>query len=257
MKSQIDQLKSEAEANYSASRWEDSAKTYEHLVGLAQENNDFALAIDFAIAAIKSWSNLPDKNARIFKLYQAIGIIGLKQAAIGFESLAANAEMSDDLKTAASYYEDAADGFSYIQNFDKAKICYNNSIKMFDKLSSKAFTEKDYENSIHLLSRTGNLYDKMKLLLETMLVQIRNLDENSRKILIEEKNKIAKMEKQINLNIAKSHEYLAIYYLQMDDPDFEPVAEKEFNNALKILEEINETQEVKKIKDKMIKLLKK
>ena len=48
-KAQIELLKSEAEANYSASRWEDSAKTYEHLVGLAQDNNELALAIDFAI----------------------------------------------------------------------------------------------------------------------------------------------------------------------------------------------------------------
>ena len=88
MKSQINQLKSEAEANYAASRWEDSAKTYEHMVGLAQDNNDLAMAIDFAIAAIRSWNHLPDKMARINKLYQVIGIIGLKKAAIGFEELA-------------------------------------------------------------------------------------------------------------------------------------------------------------------------
>ena len=69
MKSQIDQLKGEAEANYSASRWEDSAKTYEHLVGLAQQNNELELAIEFAIAAIRAWKHMTDKETRINRLY--------------------------------------------------------------------------------------------------------------------------------------------------------------------------------------------
>ena len=81
MKSQIDQLKSEAEANYSASRWEDSAKTYEHLVGLAQQNNELELAIEFAIAAIRAWKQMAGKETRINRLYQSIGLIGVKKAA--------------------------------------------------------------------------------------------------------------------------------------------------------------------------------
>lgn len=256
MKSQIDQLRSEAEANYSASRWEDSAKTYEHLVGLAQDNNDLALAIDFAIAAIRSWGNLPDKYPRINKLYQVIGIIGLKKAALGFETLAEKAEEENDQKQAAGQYEEAADGFRYIMNFDKAKDCYKTSVDVFGKLGNEALKNKDYETSIYLLTRTRNIYDKILLLLETIIVQSKDLDNKNQKNVLDEKESFLKLAKQVNQDIAKSHEYLAIFYTQKNDPDYDSIAEKEFMKAMTILESIGETQEVKKLMERKKKFLK-
>ena len=254
MKSQINQLKSEAEANYAASRWEDSAKTYEHLVGLAQDNNDLALAIDFAIAAIRSWTNLPDKASRINKLYQVIGIIGLKKAAIGFEDLAKEDIIRKNLKQAAANYEDAADGYSYIMNFDKAKKCYEDSVGIFEKLSNEAKKDNDTEGSIHLYERTSNIYSKISLLLERILVEKKDLDAKSRKLVADEKDRNAALAKEAKKNIAKAHESLATFYLKKNDSDFDSIIEKEYSNAIKILLAIGETQEAKKIEAKKKKI---
>ena len=254
MKSQINQLKSEAEANYAANRWEDSAKTYEHLVGLAQDNNDLGLAIDFALAAVRAWKNLIDKASRINKLYQAIGIIGLKKAAIGFEDIAKEAVIRKDQKQAATNFEDAADGYSYILSFDKAKSCYEKSVEIFEDLSSQAKKNNDVEGSIHLFERTSNLYSKISLLLKRILIQNKNLDSNSRKLLIEEKDKTAELAKEAKKSIAKAHEELAIFYLKKKDSDFNSVAEKEYSNAIKILQSIGETQEAKKLNTKKNKI---
>ena len=257
MKSQIDQLRSEAEANYSASRWEDSAKTYEHLVGLAQDNNDLTLAIDFAIAAIRAWNNLPDKISRINRLYQVIGIIGLKKAATGFEEIAQQALNEGNQKQAAVQYEEAADGYRYIMNFDKAKTCYKTSVEVFEKIGNEVLKKKDYESSIYFLTKTSNIYNKILLLLDTILVQNKDLDSRARKTIQTEKDEILKQIKNSNLEIAKSHEYLAIFYLQKNDPDFVAIAEKEFQKAKEILESINEEQEIKKLEDRIKKIMKK
>jgi len=254
MKSQINQLKSEAEANYAASRWEDSAKTYEHLVGLAQDNNDLALAIDFALAAIRSWKNLIDKASRINKLYQAIGIIGLKKAAIGFEDIAKEAVIRKNPKQAATNFEDAADGYSYILSFDKAKKCYEQSVEIFEDLSNQAKKNNDIEGSIHLFDRTSNLYSKISLLLKKVLLQNKNLDSNSRELIIKEKDETAELAKEAKKNIAKAHEELASFYLKKNDSDFDSVAEKEYSNAIKILQSIGETQEARKLESKKNKI---
>lgn len=256
MKSQINQLKSEAEANYAASRWEDSAKTYEHLVGLAQDNNDLALAIDFALAAINAWKNLPDKASRINKLYQAIGIIGLKKAAIGFEDLAKEAVIRKDQKQAATNFEDAADGYSYIMNFDRAKNCYEQSVEIFEDLSNQAKKNNDVEGSIHLFDRTSNLYSKIALLLKRVLIQNKDLDSKARKLLIEEKDKTKELAKEAKKSIAKAHEDLALFYLKKKDSDFASVIEKEYSNAIKIYQSIGEIQEAKKLETKKKKIKK-
>lgn len=256
MKSQINQLKSEAEANYAASRWEDSAKTYEHLVGLAQDNNDLALAIDFALEAVRAWNNLPDKASRINKLYQVIGIIGLKKAAVGFENVAKEAVIRQDHKQAATNFEEAADGYSYIMSFDRAKNCYEQSVEIFKNLSDQTKKNNDIEGSIHLFERTSNLYSKVSILLERVLIHNKDLDSKSRKLIIEEKDKTAKLAKEAKMNIAKAHEELAAFYLKKNNPDFDSIIEKEYTNAIKILQLIGETQEAKKLEAKKKKIRK-
>ncbi len=254
MKPQIKQLKSEAEANFAASRWEDSAKTYEHLVGLAQDNNDLALSIDFALAAIRSWKNLPDKASRINKLYQVIGIIGLKKAAVGFETVAKEAVIKQNQKEAAANFEDAADGYSYIMNFDRAKNCYEQSIEIFENMSDQTKKDNDVEGSIHLFERTSNLYSKISLLLERVLLHNKDLDSKAKKQIIEEKDTIIKLAKEAKINIAKSHENLAVFYLKKNDSDFNSIIEKEFSNAIKILLSIGEIHEAKKLEAKKKKI---
>ena len=254
MKPQIKQLKSEAEANYAASRWEDSAKTYEHLVGLAQDNNDLALAIDFALAAIRAWNNLIDKASRINKLYQVIGIIGLKKAAVGFENIAKEAVIRKDQKQAASNFEDAADGYSYIMSFDKAKNCYEQSVEIFENLSNQTKNDNDVEGSIHLFERISNLYSKVSLLLERVLLHNKDFDSKARKQIIEEKDTTAKSAKKAKMNIAKAHEDLALFYQKKNDPDFDSIIEKEYSNAIKILHLIGETQEANKLEAKKKKI---
>ncbi|NHJ84331.1 MAG: hypothetical protein FK734_02640 [Asgard group archaeon] len=246
----IIQLKSEAEANFSASRWEDSAKTYEHLVGLAQNNNDFENAIDFALAAIHAWKRMPDKKVRINRLYQAVGIIGLKKAALDFEAIAQQAQAANNHKEAALYFEESGDAYYYIQSFDKAKKCYQLAVDMFDELSSKAFSSDDFEGAIHLFDKTSCLYVKMQTLLDRIVLEKKNLEESLKKVLIAENKDIEKSLHDTIRNKALAHEKLADFYLSKKDSDLYPIVEKELDNAICLLEAIGDDQKVKKLHDK-------
>ena len=255
-KSQIDLLRSEAEANYSASRWEDSAKTYEHLVGLAQENNDLALAIEFALAAIRAWSNMPDKETRVNKLYQAVGIIGLKKAAMGFEKLAQEAENSDNKKSAAQNYEIAADGFCYILNYDKAKANYMRSANHYESLSNAATKNNDFETSIHLNEKTSLIHSKISLILGRILLEKKELDNNLRKQLLEEQRKADTVMITSQKKIAESHEKLAEFYLKKNEPDYYAIVEKEYQKAISIFDAIGEIKAADKIRETLKKIKK-
>ena len=251
-KAQIELLKSEAEANYSASRWEDSAKTYEHLVGLAQDNNELALAIDFAIAAIRSWGNMPDKTARILRLYQAIGIIGLKKAALGYESLAKEAEKQDNKKLAATNYEVAADGYNYIMNYNLAKDYYLISIKLYEDLSAAVSKSNDHESAIHLYEKVCSLYSKLAILVGKMIIdKKKDFTEAELKARIAEKKAAEKSCNGAKKKIAKSHEQLALTFLKENESEYNQIAVKELKKALAILEAIEDTKEIAKIKDKI------
>jgi len=254
-KAQIKLLKSEAEANYSASRWEDSAKTYEHLVGLAQDNNELSLAIDFAIEAIRAWGNMPDKVSRVLRLYQAIGIIGLKKAAVGYESLAKEAEQQGKKKLAATNYEVAADGYNYIMNYNRAKDYYLESIKLFEGLTVAAIKSADHETAIHLYDKICSLYSKLAILVGKMIIDNKkNLKEEELKSRIAEKKEAERNCITTKKKIAKSHEQLAINFLQEKEPDYNQIAIKELKKALAIHEEVEDAKEATKIKDKIKKI---
>jgi len=250
MKSQIDQLKGEAEANYSASRWEDSAKTYEHLVGLAQQNNELEQAIEFAIAAIRAWKHMEGKEIRISRLYQAIGLIGIKKAAIGFEQQAKLAETNNDLKNSAFNYDEAGAGYSLIQNYEKAKTCFLSSLNIFDKLSSQAMSDGDYESAIHLFDRMCKLYEKIVTVLNKILIDRKELDKLAKHTILEEKEKTKKNIILSKKNKAYSLEKLAEIYLERKDADCNRIAEKELTKAIEILESIEEFKLAKKLKEK-------
>ena len=257
MKSQIDQLRSEAEANFSASRWEDSAKTYEHLVGLAQNNHEYEQAIDFAIAAIRAWNKISNMKHRINRLYQAVGLIGIKKAAIGFEELAKQAEDEKNPKVAASNFEEAGNGYSLIQSYDKAKSCYEHSIKFLEALTKEAQNKKDFEASIHLLDRVGGTFSKLMTLMDRIIIERKDLDQSAKETIDSEKNRFTK-----NIIISKkqkatAHEKLAKYYCSKDDADCKIIAKKEYQNAITILEGIGEVQLAEKVKTKLSKLSKK
>jgi len=254
MKSQIDQLKSEAEANYSASRWEDSAKTYEHLVGLAQNNSDFEQAIDFAIAAIRAWTKVPEKKYRINRLYQAVGIIGLNKAAIGFEEIAIKEEGEKNLKSAAGNFEEAGNGYSLIQSYDLAKNCYQSAANIFKNIVEDVQAKNDSERLIHLLDRSCTIYSKLATLMERIFVERKDLEPEIKKALIDEKRHFEQKINEIKKEKAVAHEKLANHYLEKDDVDCNPIAEKEYLNAIKILESIGEPQEAKKLKSKLDKI---
>jgi len=254
MKSQIDLLKSEAEANYSASRWEDSAKTYEHLVSLAQNNNDFEQAIAFALAAIKAWSKIPEKKNRINKLYQAVGLISLKKATIGFEELASSLETQKDMQAAALNYEEAGDGYSIIQNFDQAKKCFEKALEMFQNFSNQALKNAEFETAIHDFDHTVNLSVKLMNTIDRLLLDRRDFDVKVKQLIASEKKGLEKTIFTSKKNIAVSHEKLADSYLSKKDPDAKLIAKKEYGTAVSILESIGELQEAKKVKGKLEKL---
>ena len=254
-KAQIELLKSEAEANYSASRWEDSAKTYEHLVGLAQDNNELALAIDFAIAAIRAWGNMPDKTGRILRLYQAIGIIGLKKAAIGYDDLAKKAEKQGEKKLAAQNYEIAADGYNYIMNYNLAKDYYHESIKMYEELSTAATKKSDFETAIHLNGKICGLYTKLAILIGKMIIdKKKDFTEAELKEHIALKKEAENDCLMAKKKVAKSHEELAQSFLKNDEPEYRQIAIKELNKALSLLKDVDDVKGMAKIKEKIKKI---
>ncbi|MBN1328763.1 MAG: hypothetical protein JXA54_04755 [Candidatus Heimdallarchaeota archaeon] len=253
-KAMIAQLKSEAEANYSASRWEDSAKTYEHLVGLAQNNNDFEQAIDFAIAAIRAWNKMPDMIHRINRLYQAIGLISLRKAAIGFEEIAIKEEEEKSLKNAANNFEEAGSGYCLIQSYDRAKQCYQSSVDIFQQIVKESSAKDDFESSIYNLDRIYNVYIKLATLLSRVLIERKDLDKNQRQVIITEKNNLEAKIIDTKKEKALFHEKLAQYYLNMKNPDCNPIAEKEYMNAIKILESIGDNVNTAKLKAKIEKI---
>jgi hypothetical protein len=250
----MDQLQSEAEANYCASRWEDSAKTYEHLVGLAQQNSELEKAIGFALAAIEAWSKLPNMLHRINRLYQAVGLIGIKKAAIGFEKIAEQAEKENDLKNAASHFEEAGNNYNLIQSFDKVKRCYQAAAAMFEKLHANANSDKDFETSIHLMNRICSLYTKLGTIMERLLIERKDFDSNAKQKVANEKNAFYQKAQVANKQKAKAHENLAQFYLSKNEPDCNRIAEKEYKTAIEILESLGETKEAKKIKGKLEKI---
>ncbi len=253
-KGMIAQLKSEAEANYSASRWEDSAKTYEHLVGLAQNNNDFEQAIDFAIAAIRSWNKMPDMIHRINRLYQAIGLIGLRKAAIGFEEIAIKEEEEKNLKNAANNFEEAGNGYGLIQSYDRAKQCYQSSVDILQQIVKESTKKDDFESSIYNLDRICNLYIKLATLLSRVLIERKDLDKDLRQGIIAEKNSFEEKVIETKREKANLHEKLAQHYLDMKNADFHPIVEKEYMNAIKIFESIGDNSNIAKLQAKIEKI---
>ena len=147
-------------------------------------------------------------------------------------------------------FEDAADGYSYIMSFDKAKKCYEKAVEIFESLSNEAKRNNDIEGAIHLFERTSNIYDKITLLLERILVQNKGLDSNARKLVTEEKDRNAALAKMIKRNIAKAHEELASLYINKKDADYNSIIEKELVNAIKILQSIGDTQEAQRLEGK-------
>lgn len=255
---QIELLKSEAEANFNASRWEDSAKTYEHLVGLAQKNNDFEQAIDFALAAIHAWRRMPGKESRINKLYQAVGLIGLKKAAIGFEQVAEQAEKANDLNTAAVNFEEAANGYKLIQSFERAKAAYLKAIQLFDIRVKTALENKDFESAIHLLSRISSIYLNLKKLINYVLIERRSsLQKSEKEALFKEKEHYRSKYHKTVVKIAETHEKLSEEFCKQKTADYYLIAKKELQKAIEILESIDETQAAKKLKSKLNKIPKK
>jgi hypothetical protein len=214
------------------------------------------LAIDFALRAIHAWSKMPDKQARMNKLYQVIGMLSLKQAAIGFENIAKQAEKEGKKKIAGANYEDAADGYQYILNFDKAKNCFSKAGTIFYELSNKMIKEKDYEGAIHLFERTCGIYQKKAKLIQRIITEQKEFTKEALKKLKEELDKAQQTSKQCSKNKALSHEKLAAFYLKQDTKENKPIAEKELKRAYEILEKMDEKSDLKRIKNKLKKIAK-
>jgi hypothetical protein len=249
----LQQLKSEAEANYRANRWEDSAKTYEHLVGLAQKNGDLALAIDFALAAIRSWNQMPEKADRVIRLYQAIGLLGLKQGAIGFEDLARKAESKEEITTAANNYDIAAQGYNYIQNYNLAEKCFRNALELFKELVKETQQDKEYEKTIHLLDKSIQINERLSKILQKKVIDNPALAKSENEEIEKEVKTIEKKIQLLKKEKANTHELIADDFVEKNNPDYLIIARKEYQKAVDIYEEMNENKRVEKIKEKMIK----
>ena len=105
----------EAEANFKAGRWSDAGATYEYLLKLAVNKQDFDAARLYAYRAGVCWRNAGDR-IRLGILYRDSGLLSLKAAAhVALEHV--HEHESDPIEKAKGH-EIAGESFLY---FDRAK----------------------------------------------------------------------------------------------------------------------------------------
>lgn len=128
----FDILLQEAEANFNSSRYYNAAKTFEHLLQMCIDVNNYEDMIYFAYRAAVSWSQA-NQTKRIIQLYQKLAINTMKLSTV----LAVSAlENSKDLIEKAEFIKLAQENLKFLNEEEKRKPLVEMLLDLYDKFSN-------------------------------------------------------------------------------------------------------------------------
>ncbi|MCG3216700.1 MAG: hypothetical protein KAS63_08250 [Candidatus Heimdallarchaeota archaeon] len=206
----------EANANYNTQRYKDAARTFEHLISLAIQNDEPEEAIYFAYRAADSWKKgkNPQNRAQTFAKMGSLAFNFGAQIAEQFAIKTKNIE-----EKAKSLFI-AGECLSYLQP-EKAKVQFEQSVEFFQKLAVK---EKDTTKKVQHLR---NALEAIRIL----------------------KNK--KKEKALKIRIANLHIKIAETNVAKENPENMQIALRSYEDALELFNEIKSKEDIQIITKKI------
>lgn len=212
----------EANANYKANRYKDAARTFEHLITLAIQNNELEEAIYFAYRAADCWrkNNNTMNRAVIFR------DIGNMACNFSVQIIEAYLSKLKDLEEKAKALEIAGDCLLG-RDTKLAKERYNESIDIYNQLA-----EKDKDSN-----------KKVQFLRDALEVTIK-LDN-------------AKAKKELMIRIANTHISLSEDEMKKDTPEGIQIALRSYEDALEMFKELKMKEDTQVITKKIAELKKK
>ncbi len=212
-------LLDEANANFEASRFKDAARTFEHLVSLAIQNNDPEEAIYYAYRAAYSWKMDKNKTNRI-NSFKLIGELSFSVASVLAEDVAIHTQ---DLEEKAKSLATAGQCL-FFKERERGKQLLLKALDIYQKLLDKETINK--EKLKHLVNRRSIL---------------QFMEENESIIATE-------------LEMAAVYETSAESQLAEKQPKAMQQALREYEDALKIYEKLKKKTKVTELKRNITKL---
>ncbi len=154
VKSQLQTLLDEGEANYNTRRFRDAAATFERLTRLAVQENEFEDAVYFAYRSILAWS-LTDKYDMLVNSWMYLGELAYKYAA---KTAIEKSEEIKDPNKRVKMFEKAVHILKHLGDTEKIKVLQKEMISDLITLSG--------EFGIDPLEREIRLRKAMKILEE-------------------------------------------------------------------------------------------
>jgi hypothetical protein len=212
----------EANANYKANRYKDAARTFEHLITLAIQNDELEEAIYFAYRAADCWRKNNDTMNRAV-IFRDIGNMACNFSIQIIESHLSKLKKLDEKAKALEIAGDCLQG----RDPKKAKEKYQESIGFYNQLAEK---EKDADKKIQLLR------DALEVTLK--------LDNT-------------KAKKELMIRIANMQVSLSETELKKKTPEGMQIALRSYEDALDMFKDLKMKEDIQSLTKKITELKKK
>ena len=212
----------EANANYNASRYKDAARTFEHLISLAIQNDEPEEAIYFAYRTADCWKKEKGEMNRSLIFFQ-----------IGNLAHSFGAEIADRLATKSK------------QNEDKGKALL---------LAGQCLLSQDTNKAKDRLNKSANIFKELadnEQNPKKVVLQLRNALE----AIIHLQNK--KEEKDLKTRIATIHLKIAEEEAAKKSPENLQTALRAFEDSLELFKELKSKENIQYVSKKIEGLKKK
>lgn len=178
-KTNFDNLLEEAETNFKSSRYENAAKTFEHIAHMCIEMKYFEDMLYFTYRAIVSWIQA-NKMINVIRLYQKLAIHSLKLSTL---QAITTIDSTIDLENKADLIRLAQQNLKHLNENEKRRPLIDSLVTLYEKFGddySLNYNEKIVylERSIELLKeiqdfdRLKSITIKLACLIETNAIQI-------------------------------------------------------------------------------------
>lgn len=214
--SKMNILNEEANANYNASRYKDAARTFEHLITLAIQNDEEEEAIYFAYRAADCWRK--DKN----EMNRAVIFRDIGNLAHGFCAKILDDYVAKTKEPEAKAKAKMLAGECLLtQNKTKATKNLTEAIELFEKLADSSKDSKSKTNYLmNALECTINQGDK-------------------------------KQAKALKIRIANHHVSSAEKSFKKNTPEDLQIALRSFEDALDLFNELKMKEDIQNISQKI------